>query len=462
MLIFGTGTAGLFRVSGGGGDAEVLTIPDTEEGEQSHTWPSIIPGGAAVVFVIATDLAPLNGGQLAVLDLDTGEVKRLGLVGVSPHYASTGHLVYAVADGSVLAVTFDATSLDVTGSPVPLLQSVVVKGSGAADFAVSMTGTLVYVPSAGADLASRLVKVGRNGVVESALTEVRGNAWYPRFSPDGSRVAFAIAEHGGAGGGADLWVLDINRNTRTRLTVGDTDTIADNNRFFPVWSPDGRQIAFGEGAGSTNRVLVTPADGSGQFETLLDIGQRQFPMSWAPDGSALALYRSGSDGTNRDLTILPLDGDHTPVPFLSTPVEERGVSFSPDGRWLVYVSAESGRDEIYVRPYPGPGGQVVVSSGGGKEAVWGRDGTELFYRNGPQVMVVTVGAEQALSAEPPRPLFDGNFVVDIATGGGGNPNYDISPDGEHFVFVESESPPLEQLYVVLNWFEALKERVPLP
>ena len=235
----------------------------------------------------------------------------------------------------------------------------------------------------------------------------------------------------------------------------------DNNRFFPVWSPDGRQLAFGEGAGTTTRVLVTPADGSGQFETLLDIGERQFPMSWAPDESALALYRSGSDGANRDLTILLLHGDRTPVPFLSTPAEERGVSFSPNGRWLAYVSAESGRDEIYVRPYPGPGGQVIVSSGGGMEAVWGPDGKELFYRNGTQVMVVTVGTEQALLVEPPRPLFDDDFVIDIATGGGGNPNYDISPDGEHFVFVESNGgAPLGQLYVVLNWFKELKERVP--
>ena len=231
-IIFGTDTAGLFRVSGEGGDAEVLTTPDTEEGEQSHAWPSIIPRGAAVVFVIATDLAPLNGGQLAVLDLDTGEVKRLGLVGVSPHYVSTGHLVYAVADGSMRAVTFDARSLDVTGTPVPLLERVVVKDSGAADFALSMTGTLFYVPDAGPDLASRLVMVGRNGVVESPLDEVSGNAWYPRFSPDGSRVAFAIAASSGAGGGADLWVLDIDRNTQIRLTVGDTDTVADNNRFF--------------------------------------------------------------------------------------------------------------------------------------------------------------------------------------------------------------------------------------
>ena len=275
-------------------------------------------------------------------------------------------------------------------------------------------------------------------------------------------MAFAIAESATAGGAADLWVLNINRGTRTRLTVAENNTVDDNNRFFPVWSPDGTQLAFAEGAGATNRVVLTAADGSGEFESILDINERQFPMSWAPDGRALALYKSTSNGTNRDLIILPLDGDRTATLFLSTPFEDRGVSFSPDGRWLAYVSGKSGQDEIYVRPYPGPGGEVIVSNGGGKEAVWGRDGTELFYRNGNQVLVVTVSTEQAFSVEAPRPLFEGEFVLDNATGGGGNPNYDISPDGESFVFVESESDaPREQLNVVINWFQELTERVPV-
>ena len=462
QIIFGTNGAGLFRVSGGGGEAEVLTTLDIEQDEFSHTWPFILPDRSAVVFVIGTEVAPLYAGQLALLDLDTGEVTRLGLAGVSPHYVSTGHLVYGVEDGSVRAVPFDAASLEVIGNPVPLVEGVIVKASGAADFDISDNGGLVYLPGGGSDLASRLVTVGRDGVVGMPLAEVTGNAWYPRFSPDGSRVAFAIAEGSGAVGAADLWVVDMDRGTRTRLTVADNNTVEDNNRFYPVWAPDGTQLAFGEGAGSPNRVLLTPADGSGQFETLLDVNERQFPMSWAPDGSALALYRSGSDGTNRDIIILPLDGDGMPVPFVSTPFEDRGVSFSPNGRWLAYVSDKSGQDEIYVRPYPGPGGEVIVSSGGGKEAVWGRSGTELFYRNGSQVMVVPVQTEQALSVEAPRLLFEGEFVLDNAAGGGGNPNYDISPNGEHFVFVESlASEGGALLYVVLNWHQELLERVPV-
>ena len=291
----------------------------------------------------------------------------------------------------------------------------------------------------------------------SSLIEVTGNVWYPRFSPDGTRVAFAITEEPGSAGVADLWVQDIERGTRTRLTAGDT-----NNRFFPVWSPDGTQLAFGEGSGVTNRILMTPADGSGQFETILDIGERQFPMSWATDGSALAFYRSNSGITNRDVYVLPLDGNQRPELFLGTPYEDRGVSFSPNGRWLAYVSAKFGQDEIYVRPYPGPGGETIVSSGGGQEAVWGPEGTELFYRNGDQLLAVTVNTGSELSPERPRMLFNGNFVVDNASGGRGNANYDVAPDGSHIVFIEDLAEPGagSELRLVLHWTHELNRLVP--
>ena len=189
-------------------------------------------------------------------------------------------------------------------------------------------------------------------------------------------------------------------------------------------------------------------------------------MSWAPDGSALALYRdAGADG--RNIEILPLDGDGTPVPFLSTPFQDRGVSFSPNGRWLAYVSGKSGQDEVYVRPYPGPGAEVTVSNGGGLEPVWGPDGRALFYRNGDQMMVVAVETDERFVAEPPRLLFAGSFAIDLAAGGGGNPNYDIAPDGQSSVMVvsggsestdDSVSTPIT---VVLNWTQELLERVPI-
>ncbi len=455
QIIFGT-SAGLFRVPGGGGEPEGLTTPDAEQGERSHFWPFVIPDANAVLFVVSTAL-PRTTGQLAVLDLDTGEVTRLGLAGVSPHYVSTGHIVYAVEDGSVRAVPFGAVSFEVTGSPVPLVEGVSVKGSGAANFGISDNGRLVYASGTGSAGGQRsLVLVNRDGD-----EELLGESWqpdrylYPRYSPDGTRVALAIQEDEAT----DLWVLDLARGSRSRITFGGL------NRYFPVWSPEGSHLAFADGAGATNRLMLAMADGSGQIETLLDRNEREFPTSWSPAGNVLAIYTQHAE-TNRDLGVLPMDGDRTPVPFLETPFIERAGAFSPDGRWLAYVSDESGLDEVYVRPYPGPGQEYVISTSGGKEPVWSRDGRELFFRNADQVLVVATDTTEVFRATAPERLFDGAYQLDDSAGGiGGVPNYDIAPDGQRFLMVKWDEPSGQdapEITVVLNWHQELIERVPVP
>ena len=240
-IIFGTGSSGLFGVSGGGGEPEVLTTLDTEEGEVYHRWPSIIPGRGAVVFVTGTG-APLTTGQLAVLDLESGGVTRLGIAGVSPRYVSTGHLVYASGDGSVRAVPFDATTFAVTGNPVPLIEGVEVKGSGAANFSISDNGRLVYALGAsGTGVQRSLVWVDRQGQEEPL-----GDAWqpdqyiYPRFSPDGTRVAVAVSGNVDSGGAdTDLWVLDLARGSRSRITFGGNNRpryLLDSGSPYMLWS----------------------------------------------------------------------------------------------------------------------------------------------------------------------------------------------------------------------------------
>ena len=256
VIIFGTASdGGLMRVSGAGGEPETITTPQ----EGRHVRPDILPGGAGVLFTI--DRGPgLGNEDVALLNMDTGEHHVIIPGGTDARYLPTGHIVYGV-DGTLRAVAFDLSSLEITSDPVPVVEDVLVKSSGAANFSISDDGHLVFVPFTGGDganVTSRLVVTGRDGA-GTALAEIDGSASYPRFSPDGTRVVFAVQD----ADGADLWVLDIERGTRTRLTSEGV------NRFFPVWSPDGSRLAYADGAGNTNRLLLTSADGSGEPETLL-------------------------------------------------------------------------------------------------------------------------------------------------------------------------------------------------
>ena len=464
-IIFGSRGAGLFRVAGGGGEPEALTTLDPDRDEAGHLWPHVMEGRDLVVFVIADSGGlPLTSGQLAVLDLDTGEVTRLGIAGVSPRYVSTGHLVYAAADGSVRAVPFDAHAVEVTGSPVPLVEGVGVKASGAANFDVSDDGRLVYALGGGAGaiaIPTNLVLVARGGT-RSLLAELESIGWYPRFSPDGSRVAYAVSADATAGSEADLWVLDVSRGARTRATFGG------NNRFYPVWAPGGSRLTHADAAGNQNRLVSTPADGSGGAEALLELGDRRFPTSWSPDGRTL-LYYVGPAGTptnTRDLWMLTVDGGTpSPAPFVETPFMERGAVFSTDGKWVAYVSDKSGQNDVYARPFPGPGAEITVSVGGGQEPVWGPSGSELYYRQEGELLLVPVElASPSLSVGTPRTVFDDPFRRDTGGASGGMANYDIAPNGEAFVMVEDASSAggsalTPQLYLVTNWFEELRQRM---
>jgi len=303
-----------------------------------------------------------------------------------------------------------------------------------------------------------LVWVSRDGEATHLEADHQpGQYASPRVSPDGSRVAVSLAEDPGGGGGlSDLWVFDLTRGTRSRITF------EGNNRFFPVWTHDGTRLTWADGITSANRLVWAPADGSGPVSTLLEKAGPQFPTDWSPDGQVLAFYESHPE-TQRDLWVLPMSGNQTPELFLRTPFQERAATFSPDGRWLAYVSNKSGQDEVYVRPYPGPGEEHVISTRGGKEPVWSPDGHELFYRRADEMMVVAVDTAEMFHAGPPTVMFVGRYDLDNSAGGlGGVPNYDVAPDGQRFVMVKETTADPPQLIVVLNWHQELKARVPVP
>jgi hypothetical protein len=379
--------------------------------------------------------------SIAVLELSTGKRRVLVEAGSNAHYASTGHLVYARV-GALLAVPFDLARLEVTGSPKPAGEDVLTDpGTAAAQFSLSDDGTLVYVPGSVEAALGNVVWVDRNGVAQPATDSPRSYG-YPSLSPDGRRMAFAIAESANT----DIWVLDLDRGSLTRLT---SDAAID---LRPTWTPSGERVTFGSNRAGPMDLYWTKADGSEPEKALLTAPLAQQPTSWSPDGRHLA-YTEEDPRTGFDLWVLTLDGQR--IPFLRTPFDERGATFSRDGRWLAYTSNESARDEIYVRPFPGPGQKWQISTEGGSEPVWARNGVELFYRSGDRMTAVAVSTTPTFQAQKPRVLFEGEYArPDPLT------SYDVAPDGR-FAMVrgEARSAP-SPVHVVLNWFEELELRAP--
>ena len=337
-----------------------------------------------------------------------------------------------------------------TGNPFPIVESVFQSSNnGLAQFSFSHSGSLVYVPGGLQAAAFSLVWVDRQGAVEplGAPPHTYRNI---RLSPDGRQVASTIAD-----ASIDVWVYDISRGTLTRLTF-------EGRNGHPIWTPDGMRLTFRSNReGGPLNLFWKPADGSGAAERLTTSEQDQSPTSWSPDGQVLAFYeRSFAEGqasTDRNIWVVPLEGEREPRPFLQTPFNEGGAVISPDGRWLAYVSNESGRFDVYVQPFPGPGGKRQISTEGGNEPVWSRNGEELFYRNGNQMMAVEITTEPTFSAGTPSILFEGAF----RRGSVLRADYDIAPDGQRFVMLQQGgTDALTQINVVLNWFEELMQRVP--
>jgi Tol biopolymer transport system component len=290
-----------------------------------------------------------------------------------------------------------------------------------------------------------LLRVDRTGSEEPLIENPR-RFYRPRLSPNGQRLAVTIDQENNR----DIWVYELAQGTQSRLTFGEA------NEFVPLWTPDGKRVIY-----TSERPLFDlywrVADGSTPEEVLLTSDYDKSPNSISPDGKVLAYIENNAD-TGSDIWLLPLEGESEPKLFLSTPFNERSATFSPNGRWLAYRSDESGQDEVYVRPYPGPEGKWSVSTDGGTEPVWSPDGRELFYRNGNRMMVVSVETEPLFTAGRPRLLFEGRFRSSM--GYQASANYDVFPDGQSFVMVKDLQESETRINVVLNWFEELKRLVP--
>ncbi|MCZ6661613.1 MAG: protein kinase, partial [Actinobacteria bacterium] len=473
-IVFAKGTlgTGLFRVSAGGGEPEVLTSPVAERREVLHVRPDVLPGGRGVLFMafsgdresLAGGRIPVSGGRIpvsegrvAVLDLETGMYKTLVQEGSNPRYSPTGHLLYGVK-GTLRAAAFDLQRLELTGDSFPIVEGILSKVSGAVNFAFSSDGTLAYVPGAQEELGANLalVWIDRDGQRET-IPATLGASPSPRVSPDGGRIAFEVQD----ATGSDVFVLDLARDTFRRLTF---DRAFDSS---PLWTPDGHGLVFSSTRDGARNLYFKAADGTGNVERLTMSTNEQIAHSWFADRMTLVLNERDAERETWNVLTLPLEGERVPERVLDSEFDELSPQVSPNGRWIAYSSNESGRSEIYVRPLPNvQTGRWQVSTDGGMLPMWSPNGRELFYRalvqaryapfaTAGDMMVVNIENAPTFTHGRPEILFETQGLA-----GRRGSSYDVSPDGERFLMVSRSEGRSLPIHLVLNWFEELNHRVP--
>lgn len=455
FIIFATSaTSGLSLVAAAGGPVEEFTA--LQAGDTTHRWPDAVPGGR-VLFTTSTGGAFGETAELAVRDPD-GSVRKL-LRGASyGRYAASGHLLY-VTNSALFAAPFDASSGRLTGPGVPVVESVAnTYGNGGAQFTLSRTGTIAYLGGGGVTSDAPISWLEESGQV-SPLRAMPANWSNPSFSPDGNRLAIDISD----GTQSDIWIYEWERDTLSRLTFDPADDLR------PLWSPDGSRIAFSSRRGDQQNTNIwwQRSDGTGEAQRLTESKTQQIASSFHPGGRLLAYDEPAPGGrTGRDLFMLPLEGNESsgwqagkPSVFLQTPQNEGSSMFSPDGRWVAYISNETGRNEVYVRPYPGPGGKWQISTGGGDDPTWAPRGSRFFFASpaDSKLMVAPFSiAGASFRAEKPRLWAEARFVGRPRT-----PSRDLAihPDGRRFAIASADNgqqEKVDQLVMVFNFFNELQ------
>ncbi len=436
------------RVSAEGGEPEtVLAVVDRSQGDMWPLYPEVLPNGSQVVFTIQ------DGGGVAqrveLLSLETGARKILFQGGSNTRYLPSGHLAYGL-DGSLMVVPFDADRGEITGSPVPVLDGLLMGfpwNPTFAHFSVADDGTLAYVSGPPLATTVSLQRVDRKGTATPIGDEL-DRAQGPRFSLDGRRI---IISSQSIESDPRLWIYDLERDTFTPLNI-------DMGAWWPQWVPDGQSVTFQTLLPDVgiSSIFKVPTDGSGYPERLIENLYPQQANDWSPDASTLILQQNDHPDTKWDVMMFRPGEDTEASPLLNSPSMELLAELSPDGHWIAYSSDESGQFEVYVRSFPDLRGKWQISTGGGIEPAWSPDGTELFYRDemGFRMMVVDIVQGPQFRPGQPRLLFEGRFVQTPWYGR----NYDVAPDGESFVMVQQNMAGIEsaELRLVLNWIEELR------
>ena len=435
-------------------DGEPLGIVFGPEEQVAPAWARGLPDarGALVIGCPGTSACIADNGNLYVVDLDDLSWEIAVQQVMRAWYAPTGHIVYVRADGAVFAQPFDPADLELTGSVIPLFDGVRVPGTWA-DMLLGADGTLLYAEGGSTGASRAPVWLSRDGSEEALDPALTGLFEDPAFSPDGRRVALQRQVEGEP---EDIWIYDLEQRTLSRLTFGD------GRNLQPFWNPDGTEVGFSSNRDGLFALYSRPADLSGDARLLVsDPDDGSYEASWTPDGQSL-VYRWGSNTTtgNQDLWYSTPDPDSVPVVILGTPAAENTPSLSPDGRWLAYASDESGQYEVYVRPFPGPGGRSLVSVNGGFNPKWAHSGREIFYSASDAVFnVATVRTDPDFAVDSREQLDSRAYFWQVT-----HRHWDLTPDGQRLLVIgtrpEAEVESLGRFIIVQNFFGELKRLVP--
>jgi len=439
----------LFAVRASGGTPTLLLKVDEKRGERFYRHPSFLPSGRAVLFTVGlADSYSYDDANIGVVSLATGEKKILIEGGSSARYSPSGHLIYA-RGGKLLAVSFDADKLQITGQPFPVVDGVFMSANtGMAAYSISSDGRLVYAAGPVERGARVPVWVDRKGRPTELPLPPRSYL-HPKLSPDERQLAIEVE-----GASHDIFTYDFARGALTKMSF-------DGASHWPLWTPNGRRLTFRSWKTGTMTMWWMPADRSGAPELLTNVGSMQSPESWSPDGKTLAFTQMDDPERGSDIYTLSLDGNRMPQVLIRTKFSEGSPKFSPDGKWLAYSSNESGRPEVYVMAYPGPGATIQASTQGGTDPVWRSNGSELFYRNGDQMLAVPVSGGGMATFGKPNLLWEGHYLAGVGSScgmsGPTSANYDVTADGERFLMIEdkSEASECKMLHVITNWSRAL-------
>jgi serine/threonine-protein kinase len=427
MIFNGQHGEGLWRVAAGDARPSPVTKVDDAAGQAGHHWPHVLPDGKHLLYTVELDGKPYSEAQIVISAIDGSDSRVLITAGSDARYIPTGHILYW-REGSLWGVPFDLSTRQLNGTAVVILPDVMAsEANGQAHYSISANGTLVYVPGRDTQQERSLMLVDRAGTAKPLTTERRAFETVA-VAPDGRRLVVTLTAANDS-----LWTMELDRPSLTRITY-------EAENALPAWSPDGSRLALSRHKGGEPRQLfVMPSDGSTSPTRLHQSSRNESPFTWTGNGDVMAYVRTEAAGN--DIWVVNMSGERKPRPLLATRFNENHPRFSPDGRWIAYASDESGRTEVYVRPFPGPGQKRLVSSDGGTEPRWRGDAREIYYRRGDAVLAVAVTQSPEWTVSVPTVLFKGPYGIDPLWS-----RWDVLPDGQRFVVVQDFAQPRTALH----------------